>query len=366
MPHEYRVTNLNPSGTGSFINGLKYTGSDHRTIRFDVSGIIRCPEDSWFNPATSPAMIFGAQNITVRADDAPGLVTWTGSPMWLIDVRDVTFIGLTWALESPVVNNNNKANFWGPLRIIAESRTVERLTFRNCAMVGGEDENAVWYDPPYVPSDSNPNSRNLTFDSCFFGFGTQQWRGGPHNHTLNASFCDNLTFTRNFCAHNNRRNPQVEGVGSVISENVIYNYGTMAIGFYKGSHSVFSNLCVRGPQILGGDPVEAIQIAESDRTGTCTIFRAQNRQYDSGLLALQSVQAGTEEAVDVRNPSVTLVDQLLTGQPGFNVPSLAAVYRAGPFVNGLRSPYAELAVAQFEGCVPGGWVTTLADTGIPL
>jgi len=61
----YHVTNLNPSGPGSFIEGISTVPSAGRTIVFDVSGYIRLPSGSKGTRLT-------ASKVTIAGQTAPG------------------------------------------------------------------------------------------------------------------------------------------------------------------------------------------------------------------------------------------------------------------------------------------------------
>lgn len=363
--NKYTVTTLKPDGPGSLSEGMKWASStETRIIDFAVSGVIKFPEDCYlrrYQGKPNPAEWKNCRNLEIRADRAPGHVIISGSPVWLVNPEDVRMYGLTFLLDEPV--DPRPINSWGTLRVIAEVPLSSRnVLFQNCAFIGGADEVAVCPTDPWPKPDvSAPYTRNISFLDCFFGYGTTKARG-YHNHALAATLVEGLVFGRNFIAHENRRCPQVDGT-SLIFKNVIYNFGTMGIGFYRGDHKVTQNIFVRGPQSRNNPPVAMLQIAESDRVGVCSVQRCSNVAFavTTGPLTNFTPVVGPKpnEAIDVRNPKVTLIDTLLQPLPL----SLEAIYTSGPFVNGLRLPQVTRARDEFLSR-SGAWVSTLSQAGL--
>lgn len=354
--NKYFVTNLNPSGPGSLSEGMKWNSTEKRVVYFEVAGTINFPEDSYlgfYNKVGNPAA-WTSKNVEVRGESAPGHVIITGSPVWLLDPVDVRINGLTFLLDAPI--KKELANFWGPLRVLSSGPSKSNnLILNNCAFLGGEDETTIC--PEVFPASTITTAYHLnhTVENCFFGYGTTKWRGN-HNHAIAATLVENFIFRNNFVAHENRRCPQVDGT-SEISGNIIYNYGTMAIGLYRGTHIITNNLFIRGPQSRGNPPVYPIQIAESDRVGVCSIIRGGNSIISINKTA--AIIDNTLNKVDVRNPNIKLTDNIISAGPM----NFSTIYQAGPIVNGKELP--QIIRARNE-CLTktGGWVKTLKESGL--
>ena len=373
--NKYFVTNLNPSGPGSLSEGMRWNSTEKRAIYFEVAGTINFPEDSYLgfyssrSPYENPAAWSKCRNIEVRGESAPGHVIITGSPVWLLDPVDVRINGLTFLLDAPT--KKELANFWGTLRVQSSGPgKSNNLILNNCAFVGGEDEVCLCSTDPWPkPEVTTPYLINCTVENCFLGYGTTKWRGN-HNHALAATLVENFIFRNNFIAHENRRCPQVDGT-SEITGNIIYNYGTMGIGFYRGIHNVGGNIFIRGPQSRDNPLVNLIQVAESDRVGTCVINTVGNKLIEiqnkgNGLFNFSLSQLTTKlellpkiEDIDLRNPNIKLIHNKFS----FINPSLKALYQAGPIVNGKE--LSQVIRARNE-CLTktGGWVKTLKESNL--
>lgn len=354
--NKYFVTNLNPSGPGSLSEGMKWNSTEKRAIYFEVAGTIKFPEDSYigfYNKLGNPAA-WTSRNVEVRGESAPGHVIITGSPVWLLDPVDVRINGLTFLLDEPI--KKELANFWGCLRVISNGpRQVKNVILNNCAFIGGADEVCFYGDPAPKPEVTTPYLINCTVENCFFGYGTTKWRGN-HNHALAATLVENFKFKNNLVAHENRRCPQVDG-SSIITGNIIYNYGTMAIGLYRGSHTITNNVFIRGPQSRGNPPVYPIQIAESDRVGVCVINRGENSIVN--INKTTATLDNTLNKVDVRNPNIKLIDNIVSASQM----NFSTLYQAGPIVNGKSLPQVERARQEIL-TKTGGWVVTLKESNL--
>jgi len=343
------VTNLNYSGPGSLTEAMKWNSDETRTVLFEVAGAIRFPEDSWAK-RDNPAAWKNCRNIIVRADTAPGFVYVTGSPVWLVDAENVSFTGLTHFLEPPTQNKNNEAGFWGCLRVISGEKQTRNVSWQNCAFIGGEDETCIW-----SATDMNPHAVNVRFTSCFFGYGTQKWRGGPHNHSIAATKTNEFHFKDNFCAHNNRRNPQADGI-SYIWNNVIYNCGTMAIGLYTGNHGIEGNTVIYGPNTASVVVKTAKPIQSTgEMNGILLVNHRGNNTYKQGEVILAKiVQLMDDKFIERQNKNIIL--QEVAGK-GYS--DIGAMFTAGPWIKGVRNKICEQA-AQEALTGTGSWVPPIA------
>lgn len=365
--NHYFVTNLNPKGPGSLSYGMQWKSDEKRIIHFEVAGTINFPEDSYLgfysskSPYENPAA-WTSRNIEVQAHAAPGHVIITGSPVWMDNCIDVTINGLSFILDAP--SNDKLANFWGPLRVTSSGPgRSHNLNFINCALIGGEDEvavcpNGVWP----AASSTDAYHSNINFEGCFFGYGTTKWRGN-HNHAIAATFVDKFVFNGNFIAHENRRCPQVDG-NSTITNNVIYNYGTMGIGFYKGNHNVKNNMFIRGPQSRDKPIVYLLQVAESDRTGLVVVSNEANKlvkiNNNGGLPTFEIDESNSK--TENRNLKVQLRETFTKDYGGNKLP-FSTMFTAGPKVNGQELP--QIKRARQEALTgTGSWVKTLKESNL--
>ena len=234
----YRVTNINSSGPGSFLDGLTYNGDETRHIIFDVAGTIVLPEKWSYN----------SRNIVVHGDTSPGGICITGAPMAFVDCENLEFHHIMWCLdEAP---NQRLAKVWNPIKITSHNKTCRNILFNHCSVFGGDDENNFGPSNHYERNVDLAND-GVTVQNCIFGFGTRQWRGN-HNFSLAVSFGRDMVIKNNLFLHNNRRSPQVYcppgqcEEGGVIAGNVVYNYGSMAVGVIRGTFDVYDNTFIHG------------------------------------------------------------------------------------------------------------------------
>lgn len=294
------VSTLDPMGPGSLYDALKRcaTGPEKlRAIYFDVSGTISFPNDArWSDPENwKGARIKGLKNVVICGDSSPGRIVITGHPYLLEDMQNVTWRGITWALEAPI--SSAYANYWGPVRATASPGvTCRNVGFINCCFYGGEDET------PFGPDDWKeratnvgktgyecPAFENLNFYRCFFGYGTSAFRGSYHNFGLMLMCVQKSSVVDCFFAHENRRNAQIEGYDNVYVGNIVFNPGSMYFGSLKGSTLIANNLWVPGNETKQTPPhVLPVQVTPSTfpnaRTGTCKFKLHGNRRLAYGKI----------------------------------------------------------------------------------
>lgn len=183
----------------------------------------------------SPLVLDGVTHLYVFGNTAPGCVQFHGAPVILNNVRNVHIqeITIRAGYETPAPKS------WDALQINYQSRNV---IIDRCSLAGGHDEVLQVWAPPETPA---PDS--ITIRRCLIGPGYRGLRGHNHSALINAT---NFEFTDNICAHNARRSPQVDprGTLAIIERNIIYNYGTMAIGIKSGAFELNGNVAVPGRQ----------------------------------------------------------------------------------------------------------------------
>jgi hypothetical protein len=232
-PNVYRVTTLSPTGEGSILDALEYNGEEDRHVIFDVAGTITLPE-RW---------AYKSKNIIVHGNTSPGGICLTGGTMAFMDCSGLTFRHLMWCLdEAPT---ERQARSWNPVKVLSDEETCTNIEFDHCTILGGDDEND--FGPLNHQNVKVPVSMDgIRVSNCIFGLGTRRWRGN-HNFSLAVSYAKNVEIDGNVFAHNNRRNPQVysphgeQYEGGVISNNIIYNYGSMGIGVIWGTWDIVNN-----------------------------------------------------------------------------------------------------------------------------
>lgn len=183
----------------------------------------------------TPLVVSQASHLYVFGNTAPGVVQFHGAPLILNNVSNVRIREITvrTGYDTPAPLS------WDALQINYQSRNV---TVENCSLAGGHDEVLqLWAPPGEVVPD------NVRIRKCLIGPGYMGLRG--HNHSALVN-CTNFEFTGNLCVHNARRSPQVDPKGTlaVIEDNIVYNYGTMAIGIKTGVFEINRNLAIPGRQ----------------------------------------------------------------------------------------------------------------------
>ena len=255
----YRVTTLDSQGPGSILDALSYNGDETRHVIFDVAGTITLPQRWWFK----------SKNIVVHGHTSPGGICLTGGTMAFVDCENLTFRDLMWCLDA--APNKKMAASWNPVKVLSDEKTCRNITFSHCAILGGDDEND--FGPLNHQVVKNPvSSDGVIVTNCIFGLGTRKWRKN-HNFSLAVSYAKNVVISGNLFAHNNRRNPQVysprgeQEQGGIISNNIVYNYGSMGVGVLFGTWDIINNKFIHGrnskPNARGGKGLPAIKTTQS-------------------------------------------------------------------------------------------------------
>jgi hypothetical protein len=266
----YRVTNLNASGPGSLVEGLTWSGEQTRLIIFDVSGTIT------LDPTGSQVLISGSRRVEVYGNTAPEGIQIAGHTLAFYNCSDITLRHI--AMSHPTVVDGDDASSSDCLKILsADNGTSDNITLHRCSFRGADDEvlsitaGSALHDYQY------PNARNVLIRGCIFAYGWTQWqRSGNHNFSALLFECDNMIIDTCLFAHNNRRNPQVTGNDILIRDCVMYNTGSMGLGFKGGTNlSAVRNRFVDGAgtspatkpiQVVNGAPEEATSIYLSGNT----------------------------------------------------------------------------------------------------
>lgn len=182
----YHVITLNPTGPGSFYEGITTGGNNPRTIVFDVSGYIDMPQ-----------LKTSRSNLTIAGQTAPG---------------------------DGVTIRSNTLHFSGASNVI-----LRYMHFRRGQQEGRNDSMYI------------EQCKDIIIDHCSFSWGgdevlsvdnsenvTVQWSivaEGPRPHSMGGLVQWNtISMHHNLYAHNNDRNPKAKGNIDFVN-NVVYNWG---------------------------------------------------------------------------------------------------------------------------------------------
>ena len=229
----FHVTTLEDSGINSFRDAVS---QPHRTIVFDVSGIIRLKS----NLAVS-------SDLTILGQTAPGegitlygrSVSFSGQKN--VIVRYLRFrAGISGDRGKCSVNISKGAN----------------MIFDHCSIEWGR------WDCLGVTQ----GSRDITFQNCIIGEGVDPQRFGSITDSVT-----NITYTHNLWINNQSRSPKAKG-GIQYVNNVVYNWGVCGlVGGHSGAdhfQDVVGNYFIAGPN--------SNQSAVGQFSATDHVFRKDN------------------------------------------------------------------------------------------
>lgn len=346
------VTSLMSDGQGTFAEAMRHNKEDvTRVVVFDVGGVINITSESC-------GLDHSPRNIIVKGETAPGAgVSLRSHPYYLRNAKNVTLQGLHFHLTT---DPDRKGTAWSPLRIITdEDEQSSKVKIVGCTFTGGEDEQisctpvnqATWQqNTPEVP-----HIVDLKIEGCRFNPAYTISRGN-HNFACLVSLGDKVTFHRNFVQHANRRCPQIQGTNVLIEDNVIYNYGSMAVGcMAPGDYVVRRNVFVMGYNSKTSIPVAPISIQATGTTGPVLITHGGNSRLRYG-----SIPYAVDLEVDNQTANEFLNDPVEYGvldpDTGWFI-----VNFAGAKVNALDSHF----ISQYNQGL-GGWCRTeWAHGGFP-
>ena len=208
----FHVTTLNDSGTNSFRDAVS---QPHRTIAFDVGGIIRLKS----NVAVS-------SDISILGDSAPGEgITLYG--------RSVSFSGQKNVIVRYLRFREGIAGDKGKCSVNLSSGSD--MIFDHCSIEWGR----------WDCLGLTQGSHDITFQNCIIGEGVDPQRFGSLTDSVT-----NITYTHNLWINNQSRNPKAKGKIQYIN-NVVYNWGVCGLvgGHSAGDHfqDVVGNYFIAGP-----------------------------------------------------------------------------------------------------------------------
>jgi hypothetical protein len=206
-----KVTNLNPSGAGSFAEAV--TAEGPRIVVFEVGGVIEFDEPDWLvieepyltiagQTAPSPGITIIKGGIQIRTHDV--LVQH-------IRVRpgDAEKVKVPWSIDAMAAVGSNA------YKVIIDHCSLSWATDETLSVSGGRKPNS----PHHITLSNNIVAETL-YDSI-------HPKGGPHSRATNVvDYCKDVALIRNIYAHNNRRNPVIKPeTRGVIVNNLVYDPG---------------------------------------------------------------------------------------------------------------------------------------------
>jgi pectate lyase len=208
----YRVTNLQDAGPGSFRDAVS---QPHRTIVFDVGGVIRLQSN-----------VAVASDVTLAGQSAPG----EGIALY---GRSVSFSGASNVVVRYLRFREGIGGDRGKCAVNIAGGS--QLIFDHCSIQWGR------WDCLGVTR----GSHDITFQHCLIGEGLDPQRFGALVDSVT-----NVTFSHNLWINNHSRNPKAKGRIQYLN-TVVYNWGVTGL---VGGHSaaphdldVMGNYFIKGP-----------------------------------------------------------------------------------------------------------------------
>jgi pectate lyase len=208
----FHVTTLDDSGTNSFRDAVS---QPHRTIVFDVGGIIRLKS----NIAISSAL-------TLDGSSAPGEgITLYGRSISFSGQKNIIVRYLRFREGIAGDKGKCSVNISGGANMIFDHCSIEWGRWDCLGLTQG--------------------SHDITFQNCIIGEGVDPQRFGSLSDSVT-----NITYTHNLWINNQSRNPKAKGKIQYVN-NVVYNWGVCGlVGGHSGAdhfQDVVGNYFIAGP-----------------------------------------------------------------------------------------------------------------------
>jgi len=206
------VTTLDDSGAGSFRDAVS---QPHRTVVFDVSGIIRLKSN-----------VAASSDLTIQGQTAVGEgITLYG--------RSVSFSGQHNVIVRYLRFREGISGDKGKCSVNLSSGSD--MIFDHCSIEWGR----------WDCLGLTQGSHDITFQNCIIGEGVDPQRFGSLSDSVT-----NITYSHNLWINNQSRNPKAKGRIQYIN-NVVYNWGVCGLvgGHSEADHflDVVSNYFIAGP-----------------------------------------------------------------------------------------------------------------------
>ena len=299
-----RVTNLHDGGSGSLREAVETEGP--RIVVFEVGGVIELASE----------IIVRSPYLTVAGQTAPEPgITLLGSGL-VVSTHDVLIQHIrSRPGDTPDARNPESRD---GIAVVGDPRgetAVYNVVIDRCSVSWAIDEGgSTWYD----------GVRDVTFSHCIIAENLSESLHPKGEHSKGLLIGDHsrrIAIIGNVFAHNTRRNPLLKGdTSTLVSGNLIYNYGSQAIGFsdpeYSGASraSIIGNVVIPGPDTTGS----AGAIWRGSETSPEIMVYA-----DDNLVAQATDAAGTEGAsdgtgagdLDPWQPSARMAEVLVQEEP---------------------------------------------------
>lgn len=284
-----RVSSLASSGAGSLRAALRESGP--RLVVFEVGGVI------------------DLQGKSLEIKEGPVLVAGETAPP-----PGITLIRGSLVIEAPHVTVRHLAvrpgdrgpagTSWQPdgITIDRAANPVFDVLIQNCSATWAVDENASASGPadPKPAQGEDATAHDVAFIDNLFAEALFRSTHVKGPHSMGLLVHDGIRRARiqgNVFASNNERNPRLKGgvTGAVVS-NVLYNWGSAAIGVgRRGNREILdgtvavvaNNIAIAGPDT----PAKARTLLRSVDPGGSAFLRG-NRAFSENGGALAEVDAG--------------------------------------------------------------------------
>lgn len=258
-----RVSNLNDSGAGSLREAVQASGP--RVVIFDVSGTIFLDDD----------IVVREPFVTIAGQTAPTPGITLAHAGLRIKSHDVLVQHLR-VRPGDLVDGPDKVSRDG-LAMTGDAQgdtAVYNVVIDHCSFSWSTDENvSTWY-------------RNVHDITLINSIVSEALRNAGHpkgNHSMGyliGDYTQNTAVINNLFAHNENRNPLVQGDSSAfIANNIIYDFANEPIVFGGGNSSLPTRATVIGNDIIPGPATRrdyAVRVYGSISNGT-RIFLSDNK-----------------------------------------------------------------------------------------
>jgi len=302
------VTSLRNSGPGSLRAALREKGP--RLVVFEVGGVIDLEGRSL--EIDDPFVFVAGETAPL-----PGITLIRGSLLIETDHVIVRHLAVR-----PGDGRKDPSAAWQPdgITVARGPRPAYDVLIQNCSATWAVDENMSVSGPrdtrPSAGADATAHGVSFRDNLIAEALLNSTHEKGPHSMGLLVhDGIRDVTIAGNLFAHNRERNPRLKGgVAAAVIGNVIYNWGSAAIGVgargnlevLEGVRAVVrNNVAIAGPDTKGRVLVRALDPgAFVEAAGNLARDRAGNdlRELDAGITPLGASGAGPSEAT----PAATL------------------------------------------------------------
>ena len=288
-----KVTNLNTSGPGSFLNAIKVKGK--KTIVFEVSGDIDMQGKYW---------VIEDPYITIAGQTAPspGITLKNGSLR--VYTHDVIIQHIRIRTGAGKVNRS--------LDGLTTDRGAYNIIIDHCSLMWAIDENLSASGPSFsgnTPEEWRKNtSHNITFSNNIIGEGLSKSVHTKGEHSMGTLVNNNVTniiIMRNLYTNNNDRNPLFAGgVEGIYLNNYIYNPGIRSIWHaigenqWKGKVKQTTKLSVIGNILQKGRDTKPDVHFFLAGKGPLNLYLEDNKVYDVNGNPSNTIYKGDQRYLD--------------------------------------------------------------------